>query len=96
MLDVQNLSQAYGGSRILRRGYNFTDGSDELGRLDAGLFFLAFMRSVHDQFVPLQLRLARSDLMNEYVRYESLSAFAVPPGVRQAGGYVGDTLFGPS
>ena len=29
---------------MLRRGYNFTDGTDGLGRLDAGLFFLAFVR----------------------------------------------------
>lgn len=83
---------ANGGGRILRRGYNFTDGSDQLGRLDAGLFFLAFMRSIHEQFVPLQLRLARDDLMNEYVRYESLSAFAIPPGVRQ-GQFIGGKLF---
>jgi hypothetical protein len=27
-----------GGVRMLRRGYNFVDGSDGLGRLDAGLF----------------------------------------------------------
>ena len=32
------------GVRILRRGYNFTDGTDGQGHLDAGLFFLAFMR----------------------------------------------------
>ena len=32
------------GVRMLRRGYNFTDGNDELGRLDAGLFFIAFVR----------------------------------------------------
>ena len=29
---------------MLRRGYNFTDGNDALGRLDAGLFFIAFVR----------------------------------------------------
>lgn len=83
---------ANGGARILRRGYNFTDGSDDLGRLDAGLFFIAFMRSVQDQFVPLQLKLSRDDRMNEYVRYESLAAFAIPPGTEQ-GGYLGQTLF---
>ena len=32
------------GVRMLRRGYNFVDGTDALGRLDAGLFFLAFVR----------------------------------------------------
>ncbi len=83
--------QANGGHRILRRGYNFTDGSDELGRLNAGLFFLAFMRSIHDQFVPLQMRLARDDRMNEYVRYESLAPFAIPPGAGE-GQYIGESL----
>ena len=34
----------HGGARMLRRGYNFTDGNDTLGRLDAGLFFAAFVR----------------------------------------------------
>ena len=33
---------------MLRRGYNFVDGSNGLGRLDAGLFFLAFvLRPAH-------------------------------------------------
>jgi deferrochelatase/peroxidase EfeB len=80
------------GSRILRRAYNYTDGSDGMGRLDAGLFFLAFARNLEAQFVPMQMRLARSDRMNEYVRYVSSAAFAVPPGVNDAGGYVGASL----
>ena len=32
------------GTAILRRGYSFVDGSDGLGRLDAGLFFIAYQR----------------------------------------------------
>ena len=32
------------GAQLLRRGYNFADGTDGLGRLDAGLFFLAYQR----------------------------------------------------
>ena len=40
--------------RILRRGYSFTDGfDDELGQLDAGLFFIAYQRDPA-QFVALQ------------------------------------------
>ncbi len=34
----------HGGARLLRRGFNFVDGSDGLGHLDAGLFFLAYQR----------------------------------------------------
>ncbi len=32
------------GVRMLRCGYDFVDGTDSLGGLDAGLFFLAFVR----------------------------------------------------
>ena len=48
-----------GGARMLRRGYTFTDGDDGLGRLDAGLFFVAFVRDARTQFVPMQTALAR-------------------------------------
>ncbi len=37
---------------MLRRGYSFVDGSDGLGRLDVGLFFLAYMKDPRTQFVP--------------------------------------------
>ena len=39
---------------MLRRGYNFVDGSDALGGLDAGLFFIAYVRDPDTQFIPLQ------------------------------------------
>ncbi len=83
----------HGGARLLRRGYNFVDGNDALGRLDAGLFFLAYQRDPRKQFVPIQLALARTDLMNEYVRHVGSGIFAVPPGCRE-GGYLGAGLFG--
>ena len=54
-------AQALGGVQILRRGYNFVDGSDGQGHLNAGLFFLAYMRDPQTQFVPMQRALADSD-----------------------------------
>ncbi|MEU3452782.1 iron uptake transporter deferrochelatase/peroxidase subunit [Micromonospora sp. NPDC006766] len=82
-----------GGARLLRRGYNFVDGSDGLGRLDAGLFFIAYQRDPRRQFVPIQTRLARQDAMNEYLRHVSSGLFACPPGVRDAADWWGGTLF---
>ncbi|POX37620.1 deferrochelatase/peroxidase EfeB [Streptomyces sp. Ru73] len=82
-----------GGIRILRRGYSFTDGTDGLGRLDAGLFFLAYQRDVRDGFVPLQKNLARHDALNEYIQHVGSAVFAVPPGVRDTDDWWGRTLF---
>lgn len=78
------------GVRILRRGYNYVDGNNALGRLDAGLFFLAFQRSP-EQFVAVQRRLS-TDLMNEYIRHIGSGIWAVPPGV-EPGSYLGAPLF---
>jgi deferrochelatase/peroxidase EfeB len=80
------------GVQILRRGYNFVDGNDELGRLNAGLFFISYQRDPGTQFVPIQLALSRNDLMNEYVRYVGSAVFAVPPGASSSS-FVGAGLF---
>ncbi|MDX3105852.1 iron uptake transporter deferrochelatase/peroxidase subunit [Nonomuraea angiospora] len=83
-----------GNAHLLRRGYNFVDGSDGLGRLDAGLFFIAYQRDPRKQFVPIQMNLAKHDALNEYIKHVSSGLFACPPGVRDAGDYWGRTLFG--
>jgi deferrochelatase/peroxidase EfeB len=82
-----------GGAMLLRRGYNFVDGSDGLGRLGAGLFFMAYQRDPRTRFVPIQARLARQDAMNEYLRHVSSGLFACPPGVRGADDFWGRLLF---
>ncbi len=81
-----------GGTHILRRGYNFTDGSNGLGNLDAGLFFIAYTRDPVQHFIPLQTNLARNDTLNEYIQHTGSALFAVPPGVAE-GDFVGSTLF---
>ncbi len=69
--------------RILRRGYNYTDGINELGQLDAGLLFLAFMKDPA-QFIRLQTRLGSSDKLNEYISHIGSGIFAVPPAPARA------------
>jgi deferrochelatase/peroxidase EfeB len=83
----------HGGAHLLRRGYNFADGSDGLGRLDAGLFFMAYQRDPRKQFVPIQQMLAAKDALNEYIQHVSSGLFACPPGVVDGGDYWGRALF---
>jgi deferrochelatase/peroxidase EfeB len=80
------------GATILRRGYSFTDGTDGLGRLDAGLFFLAYQRDVREGFIPIQRSLA-ADALNEYIQHVGSALFAIPPGVRDKDDWWGRTLF---
>jgi len=82
-----------GGHAILRRGYSFVDGSDGLGRLDAGLFFVAFCRDPRVQYVPLQAKLSSKDVMQEYLQHTASGLWAVPPGPVSESDYWGSTLF---
>ncbi|MGJ6980214.1 iron uptake transporter deferrochelatase/peroxidase subunit [Aestuariimicrobium soli] len=81
-----------GGVRMLRRGYNYIDGSDALGRMDAGLFFICFVRNPLTQYVPMQTKMSKSDALMEYLQHRASALFAVPPGI-MAGEYVGQALF---
>ncbi|MET9132897.1 iron uptake transporter deferrochelatase/peroxidase subunit [Streptomyces antibioticus] len=81
-----------GGATLLRRGYSFTDGTDGLGRLEAGLFFLAYQRDVREGFVRVQRNLA-TDALNEYIQHVGSAVFAIPPGVRDQDDWWGRTLF---
>ncbi|HEY5820421.1 MAG TPA: iron uptake transporter deferrochelatase/peroxidase subunit [Propionibacteriaceae bacterium] len=80
------------GVQMLRRGYNFVDGSNGLGRMDAGLFFIAFVIDPRTHFIPIQTKIGRGDGMSEYLQHTGSALFAVPPGV-QPGEYVGQPLF---
>ena len=81
-----------GGAKMLRRGYNFVDGSDGLGRLDAGLFFLAYVRDPRTHYIPIQMKLGMGDGLSEYVQHTGSALFAVPPGIAQ-GEHVGQAMF---
>ncbi len=80
------------GAVMLRRGYNFVDGNDDLGRLNAGLFFISFQRNPETQFVPIQMRLAKNDALGEYLRHVGSGIFAIPPGA-SSNTFIGAGLF---
>lgn len=80
------------GVQILRRGYNYVDGTTNLGQLDAGLFFISYQSSPQ-HFTTIQNRLAKSDAMNEYIRHISSAVFAVPPAPADSSAYIGSALF---
>jgi deferrochelatase/peroxidase EfeB len=80
-----------GGIKILRRGYNYTDGIDNLGQIDAGLLFIAYMNDPK-HFVALQQKLGSVDRLNEYIAHIGSAVFAVPPAPRQDS-YIGASLF---
>jgi deferrochelatase/peroxidase EfeB len=83
------------GIQILRRGYNYADGIDPTtGQIDAGLFFLAYQKNAHEQFVPIQRRLGAHDLLNEYIKHVSTGLYACPGGVEKVGDWFGRRLFG--
>ena len=75
------------GRRMLRRGYNYTDGSDSLGLLQTGLFFIAFVRDPRTNFYPILDRMTKSDALQEYLKHEASALFAIPPGIKK-----GDTM----
>lgn len=82
----------HGGAKILRRAYNYSNGSDKFGRIEAGLMFLSFQRDLETQFVPIQRMLANSDRLNEYIKVIGSGAYACPPGLKP-GQYWGYQLF---
>ena len=69
---------------MLRRGYNFVDGTDAIGGLDAGLFFLAYVRDPRTHFIPIQTKIAIGDALSEYLQHTGSALFAVPPGIAPA------------
>ena len=77
---------------MLRRGYSYVDGADADGRLDAGLFFIAYQRNPETGFIQVQRNLA-GDALNRFTEHTSSAVFACPPGVQDADDWWGRGLF---
>lgn len=79
-------------SLILRRGFNYSRGFDRAGRLDQGLAFIAYQRSLNRGFLTVQERL-KGEPLEEYILPVGGGFFFVLPGVQGENRYLGDGLF---
>jgi deferrochelatase/peroxidase EfeB len=90
------------GAQILRRSYSYNDGTDfyierwppwrQETEYDAGLIFIAFQGDPRTGFIPINERLSKFDMMNQFTTHVGSGVFACPPGARP-GSYIGAGLF---
>jgi deferrochelatase/peroxidase EfeB len=79
------------GSRILRRGFNFSRGFDAAGRLDQGLAFVSYQTSLAKGFLAVQARL-KGEPLEEYILPVGGGFFFVLPGAPTADAWLGQRL----
>jgi deferrochelatase/peroxidase EfeB len=79
-------------ARLIRRGFNYSNGVTRAGQLDMGLLFVSFQADLGRGFVAAQSRLDGEPL-EEYVKPFGGGYFFVLPGVPTREAALGDGLF---
>jgi deferrochelatase/peroxidase EfeB len=91
-----------GGAQILRRPYSYNDGADftterwapwrQGVEYDAGLLFVCYQRDPRTGFIRIFDKLAKFDLLNQFVTHTGGGLFACPAGIAK-GEFIGERLF---
>lgn len=90
------------GARMLRRPYSYNDGVNFTAErwppwrqgleYDAGLFFVCYQRDPRTGFIKIFERMAKLDMMNQFVTHVGGGLFACPGGAAE-GEFIGQRLF---
>ena len=84
-------TRATEANRILRRGFSYSRGFDGAGRLDQGLAFVSYQRSLELWFLTVQARLSGEPL-EEYILPVGGGFFFALPGASGRDTYLGHGL----
>ncbi len=89
-------------AEILRRGYSYNDGVNFTAErwppwrqgmeYDAGLLFICYQRDPRTGFVKMFDKMAKFDMLNQFVTHTGGGLFACPGGARP-GEFIGQRLF---
>ena len=90
------------GAQILRRPYSYNDGVDftierwppwrQGVEYDAGLVFVCYQRDLRTGFIKIFDKLAKFDMLNQFVTHTGGGVFACPGGIAE-GRFIGQRLF---
>jgi deferrochelatase/peroxidase EfeB len=90
------------GAEVLRRGYSYNDGVDFTAErwppwrqgmeYDAGLLFVCYQRDPRTGFIKIFEKMAKFDMLNQFVTHTGGGLFACPGGARE-GEFIGQRLF---
>jgi deferrochelatase/peroxidase EfeB len=94
-------AESNSGAQILRRPYSYNDGVNFTAErwppwrqgmeYDAGLFFVAYQRDPRTGFMRIYDRMAKLDMMNQFVTHVGGGLYACPRGAAQ-GEFIGQGL----
>lgn len=79
---VRRAMPAHPGEQFIRRPYSYDDPPARGKLSNAGLLFIAYQASIEKQFLPVQTRLAKADLLNTWTTPIGSAVFAIPRGAK--------------